>query len=1035
MGNPLKARLCAVLAAVAWATAAPAYAQGVTIDSDTFGGMEARAIGPAAMSGRITALDAVAGDRLTIFAGAAGGGLWKSMDGGLTFKPVFDKYNQSIGAVTVDPSNPKLVWVGTGETWVRNSVSVGDGVYRSTDGGDSWTKVGLDKTERIARIVVHPKDGNTAYVCATGHLFEDHPDRGVFRTKDAGQTWEQVLSVAPDTGCGDLAMDPQNPQVLYAGMWQFRRQPWFFSSGGPKSGLYRTKDGGATWERLAKGLPAGDLGRIALAASPLKPGVVFATVEAKKTLLYRSDDRGDSWTPLSDSSLVTVRPFYFSRLLADPKNPDRLYKMGLNAGVSDDGGKTFGALGGNYHSDVHDAWINPKNPEDIVIGTDGGVYISHNRGTTFRFVGSLPVSQFYHVSYDMAWPYNVYGGLQDNSTWYGPSRRPGGIANKHWNSLTGGDGFWAFPDPADPDVVYNEYQGGNLFRIRKSTLEAKDIKPSAKAGEPKYRFNWNTPIHLSPNDPGTIYYAAQFLFRSRNRGESWERISPDLTTNDPAKLKQNDSGGLTLDNSTAENHCTIFTMAESPKDRNVVWVGTDDGHVQLTRDGGKTWVNVSANLRGVPARTWVSSVEASRHAEGTAYITLDGHMTGDMAPYVLKTTDFGATWTNLAAAGVKGYAHVVKEDPVNPSLIFAGTEFGLFVSLDGGLQWAQFTANLPNVAVRDLAIHPREHDLLVATHGRGVYIVDDLTPLRGLTAKALESDVAFLAGRPSPMLPLVQEFGFNGDAEFVGVSQGDGAVISYYLKKRHMIGDLKLEVYDAQGALLTTIAGGKRRGINRVEWTTRSKAPRTPPGAGIIPSMGALVGPRALPGTYTVKMIKGKDTYTSSVTIVPDPASRFTDADRAVQRQTALTLYGMVERLAYLIDALVDARDQARRAAAAVPSKDPLRTRLDAIADGFERQRSALASSQRGEGISGEEKLREEIGMLYGNVNTFDGRPTQSQVDRMGVLDAELTAAVAACTGTFTKEVAAVNARLAKQKIAAITMLTPDGWEKRRPAQ
>ena len=366
---------------------------------------------------------------------------------------------------------------------------------------------------------MHPKDASTAYVCATGHLFDDHPDRGVFRTRDGGKTWEKVLFVAPDTGCGDLAMDPQDPQVLYAGMWQFRRQPWFFTSGGPKSGLYRTKDGGATWERLGKGLPAGDLGRIALAVSPMKPGVVFATVEAKKTMLYRSDDRGDSWVALSDSSLVNVRPFYFSRLMADPKNPDRLYKMGLNAAVSDDGGKTFGALGGNYHSDVHDAWINPKNPETVDHRhRRRRLHLAQPRHDVPVRRQRCRVSQFYHVSYDMARPYNVYGGLQDNSTWYGPSRRPGGIANKHWNSLTGGDGFWAFPDPSDPDIVYNEYQGGNLFRIRKSTLEAKDIKPSPKAGEPKYRFNWNTPIHMSPNDPGTIYYASQFLFRSRDRG-------------------------------------------------------------------------------------------------------------------------------------------------------------------------------------------------------------------------------------------------------------------------------------------------------------------------------------------------------------------------------------------------------------------------------------------------------------------------------------------------------------------------------------
>ncbi|MCX6553266.1 MAG: glycosyl hydrolase, partial [Acidobacteria bacterium] len=834
--------------------------------------------------------------------------------------------------------------------------------------------------------------------------------------------------------------DPRDASVVYAGMWQFRRQPWFFTSGGPKSGLYRSRDGGSTWERLSKGLPEGDLGRIALALAPAQPNVVLATVEARKTMIYRSEDQGDSWTGLSDSSFVNVRPFYFSRMVVDPKNANRIYKMGLYASVSDDGGKTFAGLGGGgfsgatYHSDVHDIWVNPKNPEQLIIGTDGGVYMSYDRGTTFRFVGSLPVSQFYHVSFDMAWPYNVYGGLQDNSTWYGPSRKPGGIANKHWNSLTGGDGFWAFPDPNDPDTVYNEYQGGNLVRIRKSTLESKDIKPTPKAGEPKYRFNWNTPIHMSANDPGTLYYASQFLFRSRDRGESWERISPDLTTNDPAKLKQNESGGLTLDNSTAENHCTIFAIAESPRNRNVIWAGTDDGNLQVTRDGGKTWVNAAPSVPGVPPRTWVSGIEASRHADGTAYVTFDGHLTGDVKPYVFKTTDFGATWVALASAGMKGYAHVVKEDLVNPGLLFVGTEFGLWVSVDGGAQWAQFSANLPNVAVRDIAIHPRDHDLILATHGRGLYIIDDITPLRTLTAEVLASDVAFLAARPAPMITSQSEFGFNGDADFVGVNPTEGAVITYYLKKRHMIGDLKLEVSDTQGTVLSVIPGGKRRGINRVEWTMRSRAPRTAPGAGIIPSLGALMGPRVLPGTYAVRMIKGKDTHTSSVTLVPEPGSQHSDADRALQLQTAQKLYAMVERLAYLVDAVADSRSQVRAAANGLPPRDPLRKRLEALAEDLDAQRTALASSQRGEGISGEEKLREEIGLLYGNVNAYEGRPTRSQLDRVVVLDGSLEAAVAACQKAVAGD-ASLKAQLARKKIAPIVMLTPEAWNTRRPAQ
>ncbi|MEI6669282.1 MAG: glycosyl hydrolase [Acidobacteriota bacterium] len=1020
--------VCALVGAVALAAAGPVAAQGVKVDADTFGGLEARAIGPATMGGRIAALDAVSGDRLTIFAASAGGGVWKSVDGGLMFTPVFDKHTQAIGAIAIDPANPKTVWVGTGESWLRNSVSPGDGVYRSTDGGDSWTRLGLEQTERIARIVLVPKNPDAALVCATGHAFDDHPDRGVFRTRDGGKTWEKTLYVAPDVGCADLSVDPQDPNTVYAAMWQHRRQPWFFTSGGPKSGLYRSRDGGATWDRLAKGLPEGDLGRIAIAVAPSKSSTVYASVEASKTALYRSDDRGETWRKVSDSTAVTVRPFYFSRLVADPVNAERVYKMGQIASVSDDGGKTFSGLGGgsimgsSYHSDVHDIWINPKNPEHLVIGTDGGVYMSYDRGSTFRFVASLPVGQFYHVSYDMARPYNVYGGLQDNSTWYGPSRRSGGIANREWRSLTGGDGFWAFPDPSDADIVFDESQGGNLFRVRKSTLESKDIKPTPKAGEPRYRFNWNTPIHMSPNEPGVIYYGAQFLFRSRDKGESWERISPDLTTNDPEKLKQHESGGLTLDDSTAENHCTIFGISESPRNKNVVWVGTDDGNVQVTRDGGKAWTNVAANITGVPRHTWVSSVEAGRFAEGTAFITLEGHMTGDAKTYVYRTDDFGSTWTALATPDMRGYAHVVKQDLVNPDLLFAGTEFGLYISLDGGKGWGQFTGGVPNVAVWDVAIHPREHDLIVATHGRSLYILDDITPLRKLTAQTLDSDVAFLESRPSPQINLAMEFGFNGDSEFLGRSPNESAVIAYYLKKRHVFGDLKLEIYDASGALLTSLTGGKRRGVNRVEWPMRSKPPRTAPGEGIIPSMYALMGLRAPAGTYTVKMLKGKETFSSTVTLVPDPSSKHTEADRAAQRAAAGQLYALMEKLGALVDGLTSVRDQAKTAVAGLSGKDPLRTRVQALADDMEAQRKSLVASQRGEGISGEEKLREELGMLYGNVNGYEGRPTQSQMDRMAVLDADLAAATTRFAAAATKQSAAFNAQLVSKKLAPINV-------------
>ncbi|MFQ5790346.1 MAG: WD40/YVTN/BNR-like repeat-containing protein, partial [Acidobacteriota bacterium] len=901
----------------------------------------------------------------------------------------------------------------------------------------TWEKLGLGDSERIARIVVDPTESDTVFVCATGHAYDDHPERGVFRTRDGGAAWEKILHVADDTGCADLVMDPENPRVLYAGMWQFRRQPDFFVSGGPRSGLYKTADGGDTWREVRKGLPERELGRIALAVSLARPERVYATVEAKKTALYRSEDRGESWVRINDSSAVTGRPFYFSRLVADPKNPDRLYKPAFGVTVSDDGGRTFSNLGGgglfgpSFHGDVHALWVNPENTEQLIIGTDGGTYISLDRGRHWRFVSNLPLSQFYHVSYDMEWPYNVYGGLQDNATWYGPSRRPGPIRNKHWESVTPGDGFWAFVDPTDPDILYAEYQGGRLFRIQKSTGETKDIRPSPKKGEPKYRFNWDTPIHVSRSEAGTIYYGAQFLFRSRDKGDSWERISPDLTTNDPEKQRQDESGGLTPDNSTAENHCTIYAISESPKSGSVIWVGTDDGNLQVTRDGGKTWTNVAGNLPGLPEGTWVSSVEASHFDGATAFATLDGHMTGDVATYVYRTTDYGETWESIAGPDMKWHAHVVKQDLVNPELLFVGTEWGLYLSVDGGKQWAQFKAGLPNVSVRDLAIHPREHDLIIGTHGRGIYILDDLTPLRGLTAEVLASDAAFLDSRPSAMAIPVFEFGFNGDTEFAGRSLGEVAFITYYLRRRHIFGDLKLEIYDSEGNFVTSLPGGKRRGINRVAWPMRSSPPKTAGGAEIIPNFFSFLGPRAPAGRYTVKMIKGKKTYTHELELVPDPRSKHSAEDRALQQKTVHELYGLVERLAFVVASIEGARDQARARAESLPEGDTLREGLAAFAEAMETQRTDLVSTSRGEGISGEEKLREELGVLYGSVNGYEGRPTASQLGRMQILEADLEAAAARFDKAADEELPSLNEALADRKLEPIRKLSEEEWRKR----
>lgn len=1011
-----------------------ASAQDVRIDSDTFGGLEARSIGPAVMSGRVSAIDAVQADRLTIYVGAASGGVWKSDDGGVKFKPVFDKYNPSIGALKIDPRNPKTIWVGTGESWVRNSVSVGEGVYRSTDGGDSWQKLGLEKTERIARIAIDPSDSSKVFACALGPLFNDSEERGVYVTRDAGKTWEKTLAGSVDAGCADLSIDPKDSKVVFATLWQHRRKPDFFTSGGPRSGLFKSTDGGATWRKLTRGLPEGDLGRIAVEVSPAKSSVVYATVEAKKTGLYRSDDSGETWSPISTAAVVAGRPFYFSRLVGDPINPERIYKTSFGAGTSDDGGRTWSALSGNFHGDVHAIWVNPKNTDELLMGTDGGAYHSWDRGNKWLFVENLPLAQYYHVAVDMEFPFNIYGGLQDNSSWWGPSRKSGPVGNRDWSAVTGGDGFWSFPDPTDEDLVYSEAQGGNVFRTSRKTGEQKDIKPSPASGDPKYRFNWNTPIHISPTQKGVIYIGAQFLFRSADRGESWQKVSPDLTTNDPAKQRQNDSGGLTRDNSTAENHTTIFAISESAKNPQVIWAGTDDGNLQVTRDGGKTWTNVAGNV-AVPKGTWVSRVEASPHDEATAFATFDGHMTGDMSTHVAKTMDFGKTWTSLATADTKGYAHVIRQDAVNPNLLFLGTETGLFLSIDGGKQWAQFTSGLPMVAVRDVVVHPRDHDMVLATHGRGVYVVDDITPLRALTPQVLNSDLTFLPTRPGQLLLDGGGFGgggaWFGDHEFSGQSPDGGAAIVYYAKRRHVVGDFKFEVRDAAGKLIATIPATKRRGLNRIFWSTREPAPRFPAGAGLIGSAGAFFGSRATAGRYSVTAIKNKDTHKSEVVLVQDPRVAYSAADQTLQKETAAKLFGLVERLTWLVESITDLRDQANdRASKLGPKEAAFSKRVAAFAAGLEAQRVALVAQQEGEGISGEEKLREELGMLYGNVNGYDGRPTKSQLDRMAALSRELDAAWGKFNG-LSKEMGLLNADFARRKLEPAKVMTEEVWRKK----
>jgi photosystem II stability/assembly factor-like uncharacterized protein len=1011
-------------------------AEAVDFDSNTFGALRARSIGPAVMSGRIAAIDATAGDPLVIYAGAASGGVWKSRDAGLTWKPVFDEHSQSIGAIRIDRQDPETVWVGTGESWTRNSTSVGTGLYKTTDGGDSWELMGLADSERIARIQVHPEDGDTVWVCATGHLWDANEERGVYKTIDGGATWKRVLWVDADTGCSDLSLDPQDPGVLYAGMWQFRRYPDFFDSGGPGSGLYKSTDGGDSWRELTEGLPAGDKGRIAVAVAPSRPSRVYAVVEAEATALYRSDDLGERWTEMNDSLNVTMRPFYFAHLVVDPVDFDRVYKPGFVLTVSDDGGRSFtspftGDFGfGGVHPDHHALWINPANPQELVLGTDGGVYISYDRGNAFRLVRALPVSQFYEVSHDMEWPYNVYGGLQDNGTWMGPSRSPGGIRNSDWKTIGFGDGFHAYRDPSEPNLVYVEYQGGQLMRHHLATGEIKRIQPLPEEGEEDYRCNWNSPIHLSGAHPGTVYFGCQFLFRSRDRGESWEKISPDLTTDDPERQRQLESGGLSIDNSTAENNTTIYTISESPRNGDVVWVGTDDGLVQVTTDGGGGWTDVTANIPDLPPGLWVSHVEASPHDEAAALLTVDGHRSGDMSAYVYRTGDFGETWTSLATDDIEGFARVAILDPVNPDLIFLGTELGLYVSVDGGAGWARFTGDLPKVPVHDLDIHPREHDLIIGTHGRGVYILDDLTPLRALTQEVVDSKFALLPSRDAVMVLNSPTFGFPGDDEFVGRNPPAAASIFYYQSRRHIFGDLKVEVYDADGELITTLTGGKRKGMNRVDWPMRLKAPKLPPAASLAP---AFTGPRVPEGTYTYKVKKGKETYEGTVSLVKDPRSTHSDEDRALQQELALGLYALLERLTYTVDAAVDLRDQARARAEGLAEGNRIGRRLEELADSLEEFRSALVSTSKAGPLSGDQKLREKLADVYGAVTGYDGRPTRSQIDRTSVLKGQLEKAESDFAAMSSgRDFDILNTQLGGRGLDELVVMTREEWETSR---
>ncbi len=996
-------------------------------NSATISGLGARNIGSAAMSGRISAIAGIKepSGKITLIVGAASGGVWKSDDGGTRYRPVFDEQPvQSIGAIAIDPKNPKNIWVGSGESWTRNSVSIGDGIYKSNDGGETWTNVGLPKSERIAQIAVSPKNGDTVFAAVPGALWSDSNDRGLYRTSDGGKNWEIALKGSnPSTGCSTVVIDPNDSNVMFGGLWDFRRKGWTFRSGGDGptatsgSGLFRSNDGGKTWNEItaenSKGFPQKPYGRIAVAIAPSNSKRVYAAVECTDSALFVSDDGGATWDKRDKSQWMVWRPFYFSNLIVDPKNPDRVFKTDGAMIVSEDAGKSFATVGGfgGMHGDVHAVWIDPTNPQTVFSGDDGGMWYSYNSGSKWWKGENLPVSQFYHVSVDDNDPYRVYGGLQDNSCWVGDSQYPGGITNHRWENVWNGDGFFTFPDPADPDYIYAEYQGGFVGRVNRHTHEGRDIQPKPNYKE-KLRWNWNTPMALSPNEKGTLYIGAQFLFRSRDHGQNWERISPDLTTNDPEKQKQEQSGGITVDNSAAEMHTTIYSISESPKDKNVIWVGTDDGNLQLTRDGAKTWNNVVKNIPGLPPNSWVSWVQASNYDAATAYATFDRHTFGDFTPYVYKTSDFGKTWTPLVtpqdAKGVRGYAHVIKEDVVKSDLLFLGTEFGLYVSIDGGKAWAQFKGNrFPAVAVRDLAIQPRDNDLILATHGRGIWIVDDITPWRALTPELLPQDVAFVSARPVQQRIQGNGGWANGDAVFIGDNPPDAAVITYYQKARHLFGKLKLEVLDSSGQVIDELPASKRPGLNRVSWSMRAKPPRVPPAAQV--AFNGIRGARLVPGVYTVRLTKNGKAVETKLTVGLDRRAKFSEADRKAQFDAAMKVRGLFEEESALMDRIQLLRGELAKTGKALPESDPLKknvTDFDAKVDAVRKQ---IVATKEGGAITGEERLREHTDQLYGAILSYEGKPGDYQFAYIEALKRELADATNQFAGLVDKDLPALN--------------------------
>lgn len=909
-------RTLALLSAVLAVTALSAPVAGQNAGAppapanDVFAGLKFRNVGPATMGGRVDELAVLESNPSVFYVGTATGGLWKTENMGTTWDVLFDDLEDavSIGAVAIPPGDANTVWVGTGENNNRQSGSWGNGVYKSTDGGKTWRHLGLRDSKHIARIIVDRVDHDVVYVAALGSLWGPGKERGVYKTTDGGLTWSNVLFVDENTGATELVQDPANNKVLYAATYQRRRATWGFNGGGPGSALWKSSDAGRTWTKLTNGVPPGPLGRIGLDVYRANPNIIYARIEhASESGTYRSDDAGQTWRKMSS---VNPRPMYFSQIRVDPTNHLRVYVLGVQLHISDDGGKTF-IENGAMHSDHHAMWINPQNPNHIIDGNDGGVGISWDKGKTWEGIYNMDLGQYYHVGVDMSSPYNLCGGLQDNYTWCGPSavRSRNGIVNDDWYQIQGGDGFEAVIDPNDPDTIYAESQDGNVVRVNRRTNERKTIRPLPNRGESGYRWNWNTPIHISPHDSSVIYVGANRVFRSTDRGQSWEVVSPELTQGTDRETLS--LMGVTAKEFTIAKHDgvqsygNLVQLVESPRQAGVLYTGADDGSVFMTKDGGKNWTNINARFPNMPKNAYVSGLVASAHDPNTVYVSFDNHTNDDYSNYVYASADGGGTFRSISEGLPRGQVVMtLAEDPKNPAVLYAGTELGLFVSTDRGGSWNRVRSGLPTVPIHEIVFHPRENDMILATHGRSLWILDDATPIQQ-SAEAMRSD-AFLFdfGRPVMQFNPANDRGFVTDKPFRGQNPTFGAPISYYLKADAGDRKIELRIRDGAGTVVRTLGGddlggATKSGVNRVHWDLRYQPLPATPGTTGGGGFGGNTnnGPFVLPGEYQVTLVvDGKDIATKRVRVMGDTAAQMTDADRKVWHDTTLAFHRLQEQ-------------------------------------------------------------------------------------------------------------------------------------------